>query len=114
MIPNGLNKTAIDRLLDAAIEEDIGKGDLTSQAVIPPGINFEGVMAAREEMVCAGLPLAGLVFSKFSNAISWEALVNDGQKVPGGAELGRGKHGRQIPDEGGPRRVRAGGPSADV
>ena len=87
MIPNGLNKTAIDRLLDAAIEEDIGKGDLTSQAVIPPGMNFEGVMAAREEMVCAGLPLAGLVFSKFSNAISWEALVNDGQKVPGGAEL---------------------------
>ena len=50
-------------------------------------MNFEGVMAAREEMVCAGLPLAGLVFSKFSNAISWEALVNDGQKVPGGAEL---------------------------
>ena len=56
MMPGGLDETVVHALLDAAIQEDVGQGDLTSHAVIPVGIIFEGVMVAREDMVCAGLP----------------------------------------------------------
>ncbi len=89
MIPCGLDERGVHTLLDAAIQEDVGQGDLTSLAVIPPGMMFEGVMAAREEMVCAGLPLAALVFAKFSSAIEWNALAIDGDTVPAGTELAR-------------------------
>ncbi len=87
MIPGGLDATVVHALLDAAIQEDVGQGDLTSQAVIPAGMMFKGVIAAREHMVCAGLPLAALVFAKFSSAIEWNALAIDGEKVIAGTEL---------------------------
>ena len=45
-----LDEAVVHALLDAAIE-DVGQGDLTSLAVIPAGTIFEGVMAAREDMV---------------------------------------------------------------
>ena len=89
MIPEGLGEGVVHALLDAAIAEDVGKGDLTSQAVIPAGMKFEGVMAAREKMVCAGLPLAELVFAKFSAEISWTSLAKDGDKVPAKTNLAR-------------------------
>ncbi len=89
VIPSELDETVVHALLDAAIQEDVGKGDLTSLAVIPAGTIFEGVMAAREDMVCAGLPLAELVFAKFSSTIEWNALVSDSDKVPAGTELAR-------------------------
>jgi len=89
MIPEGLNEAVVHALLDAAIQEDVGQGDLTSEAVIPAGMRFEGVMAAREEMVCAGLPLAELVFAKFSEEINWTVLADDGDKVPAGTELAK-------------------------
>ena len=89
VIPSELDETVVHALLDAAIQEDVGQGDLTSLAVIPAGTIFEGVMAAREDMVCAGLPLAELVFAKFSSTIEWNALVSDSDKVPAGTELAR-------------------------
>ena len=87
MQPDGLDPDSLDRLLEAAIAEDVGKGDLTSLAVIPDGTRFSGVMSARDEMVCAGLPFAGRVFAKFSDDISWSPLVEDGDRVPAGAVL---------------------------
>ncbi len=87
MLPDGLDPDALDKLLDAAIAEDIGKGDLTSNAVIPKGVRFTGVMSAREEMVCAGLPIAGMIFDKFSKDIIWTPRAKDGDKVPAGTVL---------------------------
>ena len=80
--PEGLDKLFVDRIIDVAIAEDLGRGDLTSQAVIPPGTRFTGVIAAREEMVCAGLPVAGRLFERFSPDIGWQPQVGDGDKVP--------------------------------
>ena len=89
MVPKGLNEAAVHKLLEAAIAEDIGSGDVTSLAVIPEGTRFSGVITAREVMVCAGLPLLWLVFCKFSNEISCELHVQDGMKVSPGTDLAR-------------------------
>ncbi len=76
-------------LIDTAIAEDIGAGDITSEAVIPPGTIFDGVMSARQDMVCAGLPIAKAIFETFSADITFEALAADGDRLAAGTDLAR-------------------------
>ena len=87
--PSELNTKIVDQIIDIALEEDIGHGDLTSKAVITPETIFTGAMSAREEMVCAGLPIAGRIFTRYSKDIIWEADVIDGEKVAGNTTLAR-------------------------
>ncbi|NQV57096.1 MAG: carboxylating nicotinate-nucleotide diphosphorylase, partial [Rhodospirillales bacterium] len=87
--PGGLDPKDIDELIERAINEDLGKGDITSEAVIPAGTRFTGVMAARERLVCAGLPIAEAIFEKFSSDITFEALTEDGADLPAGTALAR-------------------------
>lgn len=87
--PRGLDAAEVQKLIDTAIAEDIGKGDITSEAVIPPGTNFRGLMSARQDMVCAGLPVARAIFETFSRDIEFEALAADGDHVPAGGGLAR-------------------------
>lgn len=85
--PDGLNKKIVDNIINAAFEEDIGKGDLTSEAVISKKTYFTGVMSARDEMVCAGLPIAGRVFGLYSEKITWTPRASDGDKIEAGSIL---------------------------
>ena len=54
----------IDRLIDLALEEDLGTGDVTTQALIPPDLRGEAHIRAKQDLVVAGLPLAARVFRK--------------------------------------------------
>ena len=87
MLPDGLDEANVSKLLDSAIAEDLGSGDITSQAVIPKNTFFQGIVVAREEMDCAGLPIMELVFAKFSDEIQCEMNVEDGIKVSEGTHL---------------------------
>lgn len=87
MLPDELDEANVGKLLDAAIAEDLGTGDITSQAVIPKSTLFQGIVVAREDMVCAGLPIMKLVFAKFSDQIQCEVNVEDGINVSAGAHL---------------------------
>jgi nicotinate-nucleotide pyrophosphorylase (carboxylating) len=78
---------AIDRVIDTALAEDIGSGDLTSFAVIPPELAFHGVMAAREAMVVAGLSLVIEVFRRVVPEAKVRLCAKDGDSVKAGAVL---------------------------
>ena len=58
----GLDLDQARALIRAALEEDVGSGDITSALVVPAQATFRGVMQARESMVVAGLPVAQEVF----------------------------------------------------
>ena len=88
-LPRGLDAAEIQKLIDTAIAEDIGDGDITSQAVIPPGTIFQGLMAARQDLVCAGLPIAKAIFQTFSKDIEFVAVAADGDHLAAGANLAR-------------------------
>ncbi len=77
----------LEELTRAALAEDLGRaGDLTSQAVVPPGARARAVIAAREPGVVAGLALAREAFRQVDPAIAFEAALEDGGGVaPGGA-----------------------------
>ncbi|HIJ63092.1 MAG TPA: carboxylating nicotinate-nucleotide diphosphorylase [Rhodospirillaceae bacterium] len=80
---------AVLRLIDDALAEDIGPGDITCQAVIPPGLDFSGVMAAREDMVVAGLTFAARVFRRLSPAVRVDLAAEEGALMTAGGVLAR-------------------------
>ncbi len=88
-LPPGLDKGDLQRVIDAALAEDIGPGDITTDTVIPQNVRFSGVMTARQTMVTAGLGVAGSVFSTVTTDITWEAAVADGAAVVPGTVLAR-------------------------
>jgi nicotinate-nucleotide pyrophosphorylase (carboxylating) len=79
----------IDRLIDLALEEDLGAGDLTTQALIPPELMGEAQIRAKEGLVAAGLPLAERVFRRLDPLLDFEAEITEGQDAAPGAVLAR-------------------------
>ncbi|PIR18352.1 MAG: nicotinate-nucleotide diphosphorylase (carboxylating), partial [Deltaproteobacteria bacterium CG11_big_fil_rev_8_21_14_0_20_49_13] len=77
----------IDRLIKDAIKEDIGRGDITSIAVIPKWQTSKALMTAKEEMVVAGLHVAVFVFKTVDKKIEIRIKVKDGEKVKKGTVL---------------------------
>ena len=87
-IPDGLDENVIERVIQDALDEDLGLGgDITSYATIDEGARFSGVFSAREEMVVAGINIAGRVFFALSDDITWKAEVSDGDTVAAGTVL---------------------------
>ena len=82
----GLDPAAVIAAVDAALEEDLPDGavDVTSVATIPPQARGEGVFAAREPGVVAGLGVAALVFLR----VDADVLVDD--RVPDGTPVAAG------------------------
>jgi nicotinate-nucleotide pyrophosphorylase (carboxylating) len=84
-----LNSPHLDRLIDLAMEEDIGPGDVTTQAIITPGLQGEAHIRAKAALVAAGLPVAARVFQKLDAQVVFVAAVDDGQEVAPGTVLAR-------------------------
>ena len=81
------NSPYIDDLVKRALEEDIGAGDATSAAVVPPQASAQGHILTRQTLVCAGLPLAEKVFRALDPEIKVSCPHNDGSFVEPGAEI---------------------------
>jgi nicotinate-nucleotide pyrophosphorylase (carboxylating) len=79
---------ACRRLVDLALQEDVGGGDLTSQAVIPEALEGRSVFVARAAGVVAGLPAASLVFAALDPHGVVTPLLQDGTSVEPGSRLG--------------------------
>lgn len=75
------------RLVAAAIDEDLGRGDLTSDALVPPDMQLRAVMRSRGAGTIAGLPVAALVWEAVDPAIGWQTVVDDGAVVEPGTDL---------------------------
>src|SRR5947209_6155893 len=70
------------RLVELAREEDLEPaGDLTSLAVIPPGLNGQARFVARAPGVLAGLPAAGIALAAVDCRLQFQPLVEDGRTV---------------------------------
>ncbi len=83
---SGLDPDAVIAAIDAALEEDLpGEAvDVTSVATIPADATGEGVFAAREPGVVAGLGVAALVFLRVDPEIDVADRVPDGTPVAAG------------------------------
>ena len=82
-----LNLRSLDPLIDLAFEEDIGIGDITTEATVPPAQKGIGTLLAKNEGIVAGLPVAERVFEKLDATLAFRTLVSDGDAVKTGTPI---------------------------
>jgi len=85
MLPQYLVREAVQR----ALAEDIGRGDITTDALIDGGVPASGRLMAREPGIVAGLDLAEAAFRGIEPGIVFERLIDDGQPVKSGDVIAR-------------------------
>jgi nicotinate-nucleotide pyrophosphorylase (carboxylating) len=78
---NGMDRLGWDELIDLALREDIGGGDITSLATVPADVQAQGTLLAKAPGVISGLEVAGEVFQRVDPAVIFTPLVHDGQQV---------------------------------
>ncbi|MEE9200860.1 MAG: carboxylating nicotinate-nucleotide diphosphorylase [Candidatus Brocadiales bacterium] len=77
-LPIDTKEKEIQVLIDTAIGEDIGGGDVTTDSLVPEWLEAVGEFIIREPGVVAGLPVAREVYKKLSADVSFEYVVADG------------------------------------
>lgn len=87
---------AMNRLLDLALEEDIGTGDITTETLIPANALGEAIIIAKEPLVLAGIPVAQAVFRRLDPALTFPEELSEGTSVPPGTCILK-IHGRLQP-----------------
>ena len=79
----------IEELIGPFLREDIGFVDLTSTIMIDAATDGTFDVNAREDIVVAGLDVAGAVFRRCEPNCTYEARVKDGDHVKDGTTLAR-------------------------
>ncbi|MCS7000442.1 MAG: carboxylating nicotinate-nucleotide diphosphorylase [Bacteroidota bacterium] len=78
-----LHDASVLRLVQIAVSEDLGSGDVTSEAIIEPSWMARATLVAKQAGVICGLPVAALVFRTVDPDVAWEPLVEEGAQVEG-------------------------------
>lgn len=73
-----LHDSRVSRLIELALMEDIGMGDLTSDAIIPESQLGRADFLSKEDGIVAGLEVAALVFQYCDHSITLQQLIPDG------------------------------------
>ena len=79
-----MNKLALDELLRQALIEDIGQGDITSEAIFTEAHESQGSLIAKQDMVLAGLEVFTRVFSLLDESVKVTLHNVDGDRVKRG------------------------------
>jgi len=77
----------LEQLIDLALAEDIGGGDITTQSCIPKDTMAEGRIRAKAPTVIAGLEVARRVFEKVDPKIEFNAVVQNGDALNKGDDV---------------------------
>ena len=84
---NPTMKEYLDHLIKQALNEDIGPGDITTNALIPDSLESSATMVAKANGIVAGMEVAEAVFHALSPLVVWNPLVRDGDKISKGTLL---------------------------
>jgi nicotinate-nucleotide pyrophosphorylase (carboxylating) len=76
-----LTQADIDRVVAAALAEDVGDGDRTSEALVPADARCRAQLLLEEPGVVCGVPIASSVFRALDPSVRVEALVDEGAAV---------------------------------
>lgn len=85
-LPYG-ERTGWEGIVDLALAEDIGTGDVTTLATISAEATARGAIVAKQAGVLSGIDVAGFVFSRVDPRIVFAASVANGAQIEPGDEL---------------------------
>jgi nicotinate-nucleotide pyrophosphorylase (carboxylating) len=81
----------VDETVRRALAEDVGKGDLTTDALVPGSLRAEGVIYSKEQGVLAGMSAAERTFSYLDPEIEIQWQLLDGSELSPGSVIARVK-----------------------
>jgi nicotinate-nucleotide pyrophosphorylase (carboxylating) len=83
------SKLQIEEIIDRALAEDLGKGDVTTEALIPGDQQGTGFIVAKKEGILAGTEAATQVFHRVDPELKVEILLEDGTSVKPGSKVAK-------------------------
>jgi nicotinate-nucleotide pyrophosphorylase (carboxylating) len=81
------SKPQIEKIINCALAEDLSKGDVTTEALIPGDQQGTGFIMAKEEGILAGIEAAKQVFHRVDPELRVEILLEDGAGVKQGSKV---------------------------
>jgi nicotinate-nucleotide pyrophosphorylase (carboxylating) len=75
---------ALDDLVRLALREDVGAGDLTTEATVPASARGSAVAVAKSELILAGLDAAERTFRTLDPGVTFKRLAADGDTLSPG------------------------------
>jgi nicotinate-nucleotide pyrophosphorylase (carboxylating) len=93
---NPLDLELVYEIVNAALDEDLGRGDITSRAVVRRGVKARGSFMAKQNFILAGLEVADAVFTTFDPYLQIESSVGDGEEINAGKVFARTSGDAQI------------------
>lgn len=79
----------IDRIIEAALREDMPDGDITSESLIPTESISRAIFLAKEDGILAGIDVASRVFWKVDPQVKFEKEAEDGSEIKTGETIAR-------------------------
>ncbi|HEY94787.1 MAG TPA: carboxylating nicotinate-nucleotide diphosphorylase [Dehalococcoidia bacterium] len=83
-----LSNTQIDDIINLALSEDLGEGDVTSEALIPPDLQGKASIIIVENGVLAGAIIMARIFNKVDPSLKFIQRIEDGTSVQPGDIVG--------------------------
>ncbi|WP_124728094.1 carboxylating nicotinate-nucleotide diphosphorylase [Staphylospora marina] len=84
-----MNPIELKRFIREVLNEDIGAGDLTTEALVPEEHRVSCVLLVKQDGVVAGLPVVEAVFRELDPEIRFTRLVEEGDEVTRGTPIAR-------------------------
>lgn len=75
----------VDQLIEMALSEDFGSGDVTSEYFVPEELEAKAILTPRSKGVLSGVEVAAQVFRKVDPSLRVEVYLHDGESVAPGA-----------------------------
>ena len=79
-----ISKNQLRQLLTAALEEDMGSGDLTTGLLVPPDLHADAYLLIKQEGILAGTEVFCELFALLDDSIQTRVLLHDGARVAPG------------------------------
>ena len=83
-----LSEKQIDTIIDIALREDTGHGDITSETLIPQDLSGRAELTVKEKGVLAGIEITRRVFHRIDGSLVIDILIEDGTAVEAGDIIG--------------------------
>ena len=85
---NEIDVAQVDNVISMALAEDLGRGDITSNLLIPPKLQGTATILAKAKGILAGGIVAKEVFRHADPALTVEMLIKDGAEIKPGDIIG--------------------------
>lgn len=83
-----LDPALVERVVQAALDEDLGGRDATSEAVVPAGLRARATLLAKQDLVLAGLDVALAAFRLQNPNVRWTPNATEGARITAGTTIG--------------------------